>query len=113
MSTFTPNYDGHYRKVLFDVSNNVTVVQSAKRHGNMATTYQSSERNVNYSLRSSPLDRTKTLDDKSFVFKGVKFEGFWTDGGAMYSSLIRKKLELIPKEILAFLLAILHSVYQL
>ena len=102
MSTFTPNFDGHYRRVLFDSRNNVTVVQSARRHGSLATTFQSNERNVNYILRSCPSD--KIIDGKTYIQQGVKFEGHWINGSPMSSVIIKGKLEKIPKDILAFLL---------
>ena len=102
MSTFTPNFDGHYRRVLFDSRDNVTVVQSARLHGSLATTFQSNERNVNYILRSSPSD--KVIDGKTYTQQGVKFEGHWINGSPMVSRIIKEKLEKIPKDILAFLL---------
>ena len=102
MSTFTPNFDGTCRRCLFDHKDNVTVVQSAKRQGPLATTFQSNERNVSYTLKATLKDRV--IDSRSYIHEGVKFEGEWLNGSPMSCGIIKDKITKIPIDVLEYLM---------
>lgn len=102
MSGMVANYTRSRRKVFFDAKNAVSIVRSARRYGNEATTFQAVERTVDYSLTVVPFD--KILTQRSFVEDGLKYVGNWERTSCqMTSEEIKTKLELLPGEIRDYL----------
>lgn len=98
-----PNHTEERRKVLFDQRNNVSIVQSAKRYGPEATTYQGIERIVAFSLSCFPHDPAN--DAESYFYHDKKFIGVWEKSGKpMQPNEIAEKLSEIPEDILYWLL---------
>ncbi len=103
MSESVQNHIGNKRKVLFDIRNAVGIVSSAKRYGPEATTFQSLERNIVFSLTAEKYD--KVINQNSFVENGIKFTGHWQRSDRqMTSSEIKWKLMHIAPEIKAYLM---------
>lgn len=98
-----PNHTEERRCVLFDQQNAVSIVQSAKRYGLEATTYQSMERIVNFSLTALAYDVNP--EDNSLLHQGRKFIGRWEKTGTpMSADEIQMKLEAIPQDVVHWLM---------
>lgn len=103
MSELIANHTEERRKVLFDLRDNASIVQSAKRYGLEATTFQSQERMVVYSLTALKHDRV--LDTNTYFHQGLKFIGTWErNNKPMTSQEIADKLKVIPADILHWML---------
>lgn len=98
-----PNHTEERRKVLFDQRNNVSIVQSAKRYGAEATTFQSIERIVFYSLSCFPNDNQ--LDQFAHFHLGLKFTGHWEKTNTPMTGVeIAEMLTKIPEDITHWLM---------
>lgn len=103
MSELVPNHTELHRKVLFDIRNNVSIVQSARRYGLEATTNQFMDRMVYFSITALRHDRT--IDANAYMHHGIKFIGTWERSDkAMTTAEIKEKLSLIPADIVHWLL---------
>lgn len=102
MSSLISNYDGQIRRILFDIRNVATAVQSANRYGPKATTYQLEERCLYYTLCSSK--DSKIINPYVYVSDGIHFTGTWSDGKSMTANDIKIKLSLIAKDLYAYLI---------
>lgn len=98
-----PNHTEERRKVLFDQRNNVSIIQSAKRYGAEATTFQTMERIVLFSL--SCFFHDHTVDQHTYMHQGLKFTGHWEKSNRpMTSAEIKQKIATIPADVLHWML---------
>lgn len=98
-----PNHTEERRKVLFDQRNNVSIIQSAKRYGVEATTFQSMERIVFFSL--SCFFHDGVVDEHSLMYQGFKFTGQWEKSNRPMTTMeIKQKIEAIPEDVLHWML---------